>query len=127
MASETPRIQFATASDGVRIAYAVIGTGAPLVLLPGWTSHLELQWAGLQGDFNRWLARQHQVVVYDGRGTGLSDRNVNDLSVDARLRDRLVRGCQHTRFHVLHGRPWDIALPKCGNLPRWGSPAENRG
>ena len=36
------RIRFCTASDGVRIAYAVTGSGPPLVWVPGWLSHAEI-------------------------------------------------------------------------------------
>ena len=43
---DTPRIQFATTSDGVSIAYAVAGSGPPLIVMPGWVSHLELEWDG---------------------------------------------------------------------------------
>ena len=110
MASETPRIQFATTSDGVRIAYSVIGAGPPLILLPGWVSHMELRWTGPEAEFDRWLAREHQVVVYDGRGTGLSDRAVEDLSHAARLKDleAVVEHLGLERFSLL---AWSQATP----------------
>lgn len=82
------RVQFCKTSDGVQIAYAVHGTGYPLILVPGWVSHLELDMevpetsahiAGLAGEF--------MVVRFDKRGTGLSDRSVRDFTLDARLRD----------------------------------------
>ena len=38
------QIRFCTTSDGVRIAYATSGEGPPLVLVPGWVSHLEVMW-----------------------------------------------------------------------------------
>jgi hypothetical protein len=34
------QIRFCTTSDGVRIAYATVGEGPPLIQVPGWVSHL---------------------------------------------------------------------------------------
>jgi class 3 adenylate cyclase/pimeloyl-ACP methyl ester carboxylesterase len=82
------RVQFCTTTDGVKIAFAVIGSGPPLILVPGWVSHLELDFelaearAGLEE-----LARSFTVVRYDKRGTGLSDRDVTDFSLEMRLLD----------------------------------------
>ncbi|KKK69396.1 hypothetical protein LCGC14_2934440, partial [marine sediment metagenome] len=82
------QIRFCTTSDGVRIAYATAGKGPPLVLSPGWVSHLKFAWtqpgtrAYLEG-----LARGRLLVRYDKRGTGLSDWDAQDLSTEARLRD----------------------------------------
>ncbi len=82
-----PNIQFVTTEDGVTIAYTVAGEGPPLVCTPDWVSHQELEWQGDNGDFVRRLARACTLVRFDGRGSGLSDRDVDDLSVDARLHD----------------------------------------
>ncbi|OGO53027.1 MAG: hypothetical protein A2148_00855, partial [Chloroflexi bacterium RBG_16_68_14] len=109
--SEVPRIQFATTEDGVRIAYAVVGAGEPLVCLPGWVGHLELEWQGEpSGPFYQWLARSHRLVRYDGRGTGLSDRAVDDLSLEARLRDleAVVHQLQLERFTIF---AWSQGTP----------------
>jgi hypothetical protein len=38
------RVQFATASDGVQIAWASIGQGAPVLKSPSWLNHLEYEW-----------------------------------------------------------------------------------
>ena len=102
MVSETPRVQFTTTSDGVTIAYATLGSGPPLVVLPGWVTHLEHLLEHHQGEFLLRLARSHTIITYDGRGTGLSDRNVDDLSVEARLRDlkAVVERLSLERFSV---------------------------
>ena len=110
MAADTPRIQFATASDGVRIAYAVAGEGPPLVCTPGWVSHLEHEWDGPQGEFNERLARTHQLILYDGRGTGLSDRNVDDFSLNARLRD-LEAVVEHLKLERVTLFAWSQSTP----------------
>jgi class 3 adenylate cyclase len=83
----TPRIQFATTSDGLSIAYSMLGDGPPLVYMPEWVSHIEIEMTGISGPYISRLARSHTVLLYDGRGTGLSDRNENDFSVASRLRD----------------------------------------
>jgi class 3 adenylate cyclase len=83
-----PRIQYAQTKDRVSIACATIGQGPPLVCPPGWVSHLEVQW-----EDERWrafyetLAGRHTVVLYDKHGTGLSDRNRIDFSLEADRRD----------------------------------------
>ncbi|MEA2640630.1 MAG: hypothetical protein QOF51_2024 [Chloroflexota bacterium] len=79
-------IRFCTTADGARLAYAVCGTGPPLVLLPGWVSHLELNWPRLQPLLEP-LTHHFQLIRYDKRGTGLSDRAIDDFSLDARLAD----------------------------------------
>ncbi len=84
------QIGFAETSDGVRIAYATTGSGPPLVVVLGWATHLTEGLASPlydQGGGIRWLSRERLVVRYDGRGFGLSDRNVTDFSLDARVRD----------------------------------------
>lgn len=71
--------------DGVRIAYEVYGSGEPtLVLLPSAPIVHSRQWKGQVP----YLSRHYQVVTYDGRGNGQSDRPTepeayhDDRSVD---------------------------------------------
>jgi pimeloyl-ACP methyl ester carboxylesterase len=62
---------FARSPDGVRIAYEVYGSGEPtIVLLPSTPIVHSRQWKGQVP----YLSRTHRVVVFDGRGNGLSDR-----------------------------------------------------
>jgi len=81
-------IQFVTAPDGVNLAVATLGSGPPLILVPGWLSHLELDWRDpfARSLFER-LASERQLIRYDKRGTGLSDRSIGDHSLDAQVRD----------------------------------------
>lgn len=84
------KVGFATASDGVRIAYATTGDGPPVVQVLGWLTHLERGFSSPMydaGDTLRALSKSHQLVRYDGRGSGLSDRDVADMSLEARVRD----------------------------------------
>ena len=76
------QIQFVTAPDGVKLAVATMGAGSPLLIVPGWISHLELDWTWpVSHDLFDRLARNHLLVRYDKRGTGLSDRDVSNYSL----------------------------------------------
>ena len=79
-------IRFCTTSDGVRLAYATVGEGPPVVRVLGWFTHLEMEWQAFRPAIE-WLAENHLYVRFDGRGMGLSDREVSDLSSDAHVRD----------------------------------------
>lgn len=83
-----PRVQFATTADGVRIAYTVTGEGPPLFWLPHFlASHVQLEWEFPQKFVYTRLAGQLTVVRFDCRGLGLSDRDVDDISLEARMDD----------------------------------------
>jgi len=82
------QIRFCTTSDGVRIAYATAGEGPPCVYVCGWPQHLELEWeTPFARGFLERLARGCTLVRYDMRGSGLSDPDVSDLSLEAFVRD----------------------------------------
>jgi pimeloyl-ACP methyl ester carboxylesterase len=84
-----PRIQYVKTSDGVNIAFCALGQGEPLVVTPGNTlSHIQLEWqvAECRAWYER-LAEKRTVVRYDARGSGLSDRDVCDFTVDSQVRD----------------------------------------
>ena len=81
-------IRFARAPDGVGIAYAVHGSGPPLLVDACWLSHLQFDWQSPV--WRHWLVelgRIATVVRFDERGHGLSDRGVTDHSLEARLGD----------------------------------------
>jgi pimeloyl-ACP methyl ester carboxylesterase/DNA-binding CsgD family transcriptional regulator len=82
------QIRFATALDGVRIAYATSGSGAPLVKAANWLSHIEFDWdSPVWRHWLRDLSAQHTLVRYDERGCGLSDSEVKDLSFESWVAD----------------------------------------
>jgi len=82
------KIHFCTAADGVRIAYAEIGEGPPIVKAANWLSHLELDWdAPIWSPLFRELAQDHHFVRYDERGNGLSDWNIRTISFSAFMDD----------------------------------------
>ena len=83
-----PVTRYAKSGD-VHIAYQVFGGGSiDLVYTPGFVSHLELMWD--LPDLARWLRRLAsfaRVVMFDKRGTGLSDRVSELPSFDQRMDD----------------------------------------
>ena len=84
-----PRIQYAQTKDGVNIAFWALGEGEPFVTMPFMPySRLDTDWAnpGMRRWFER-FGRNRMMVRYDNRGSGLSDREVSDLSIDAMIRD----------------------------------------
>ena len=81
-------IHFCTASDGVRIAYAGVGKGPPLVKAANWLNHLEYDWQSpIWSHVLRAFAARYRLIRYDERGNGLSDWDVKDISFEAFVRD----------------------------------------
>jgi len=79
-------------TGGVHIAYQTIGDGPrDIVLVAGWLSHVEMGWESppLARLLNR-LASFSRLIVYDKRGTGLSDPVVTSPSLDERMDDLLA-------------------------------------
>jgi len=81
-------IRFCKSFDGTRIAYAVTGDGPPLVKSPHWLTHLEYEYQSpIWKTWIEHLSRDHRLLRMDQRGCGLSDRDVDNLSFDAYVRD----------------------------------------
>lgn len=69
-----PTTRYAHSGD-VHIAYQVVGDGPrDLVYVPGWVSNIDVMWEdpGLSRFLDR-LAAFSRLIVFDKRGTGLSD------------------------------------------------------
>jgi pimeloyl-ACP methyl ester carboxylesterase/DNA-binding CsgD family transcriptional regulator len=87
---DAPPVQYLTTSDGYNIAYAVSGQGPPLVFMPAAIHHIELAWSSesLTLPWLQRLADRFQLIQFDGRGQGLSTRNLPEsTSMDDLLRD----------------------------------------
>lgn len=86
-----PQTRFACNRD-VRIAYQVLGNGpCDLIVVPGLVSHIGLIWDDPdQAQFYEGLAAFARVIVYDKRGTGLSDRAAAIPAMDTRIADTLA-------------------------------------
>jgi pimeloyl-ACP methyl ester carboxylesterase/DNA-binding CsgD family transcriptional regulator len=74
--------------DGHRLAYATVGEGPLLILGRRWVSHLEADWEDMEfRAFITELGQNHRVVRFDRFGTGLSERDINEvpsLALDVR-------------------------------------------
>lgn len=102
--ADRQRVQFCRTGDGVRIAFASVGRGPPLLKAANWLNHLELDWdAPTWAPLFRELSREHCFTRYDGRGNGLSDWKVPDLSFDAMVGDleAVVEASALERFPLL--------------------------
>jgi class 3 adenylate cyclase/pimeloyl-ACP methyl ester carboxylesterase len=87
-ASINQEIRYCRASDGVRLAYAMVGQGPPLVMTANWFNHLEYDWKSpIRRHILRELASNHTLIRYDARGNGLSDWEVDELSLEAWVSD----------------------------------------
>jgi DNA-binding winged helix-turn-helix (wHTH) protein/alpha-beta hydrolase superfamily lysophospholipase len=105
--SESPsrqEIRFCVTADEVRIAYASVGSGYPLVKVANCFNHLDFEWESpIWRHWVRDLAKGHSIVRYDGRGNGLSEWNVEDVSFEAWVRDleTVVDAAELERFALM--------------------------
>ncbi len=132
-----PRIAFHRTADGARLAYATLGRGPALLMPPGWVGQLEMfgHMPGVAYFLER-LARRHTVVFYDRRGSGLSDRERTDWSLDIDVADfaAIADATAPGRFDVFaysHGSAIAIAYAathpeRVGRLVLYGSFAYGR-
>ena len=110
-----PQIRFCSSADGTRIAYATLGEGPPLVRVPSWGENLELDWQHPDArNFLESLGRGRLLVGLDRRGLAASQREVDDLSLEAQVADveALVDRLQLERFDLwggLDGAPVAVA------------------
>jgi len=83
------QIRFADSPDGVRLAYASSGSGAPLVIKAAtWLSHLEVDWdSPVWSHLLHAMSERSTFVRYDERGCGLSDWLVPELGFESWVRD----------------------------------------
>jgi class 3 adenylate cyclase len=87
--SELPETRF-TRVDDLDIAYQVVGPAAELdvVFVPGWVSHLEVMWELPEfAHFLERLAGMGRLIMFDKRGTGLSDRVAGIATLEERMDD----------------------------------------
>jgi class 3 adenylate cyclase len=100
---EPPETRYAKSGD-LSIAYQVVGEGQlDVVFIPGFVSHLEVSWELFPARC-MWerLAAFSRLIVFDKRGTGLSDRTERLPTLEERMDDlRAVMdasGCERAAF-----------------------------
>lgn len=80
--------RFCRSRDDTQIAFATTGEGPPLVRVNNWFTHLELDWGSpVWRHWSEALVEGRTLVRYDPRGSGLSDRDATDFSLDAMVSD----------------------------------------
>jgi pimeloyl-ACP methyl ester carboxylesterase/class 3 adenylate cyclase len=86
--AERPQTCYAKSGD-ISIAYQVTGDGPlDLIVAPGWMSNVDMHWQML--GYEAWVARMTsfcRLIVFDKRGTGLSDRDVGEATLEERMDD----------------------------------------
>lgn len=81
-------VRFLRASDDVQLAWAEAGSGAPLVKAATWLTHLEHDFKSpVWHHWTTFLADHFRYVRYDERGSGMSEWDIRDLSLDRRVAD----------------------------------------
>ncbi|HEY8722377.1 MAG TPA: alpha/beta hydrolase, partial [Gaiellaceae bacterium] len=83
-----PQTRYAKSGD-VNIAYQVLGDGPfDVVWVPGGLSHVELNWTiPSRAAFNRRIASFCRLIIFDKRGTGMSDRAEGIANLETRMDD----------------------------------------
>lgn len=100
-----PNTQY-TKSGSLSIAYQVFGSGTiDLVYIPGWVSNIDWMWNCPElVDFLEELGKIARVILFDKRGTGLSDRIVELSTLEERMDDiRVVMDAVGSKKAVLFG------------------------
>ena len=105
MSPAPEEIRFCTTRDGVRLAYAISGSGPPLVWAQHWVHRLNLDWDSLV--WRHWLqtlTRHHTVIRFDWRGCGLSDQDLVEFCIEKYTADlsAVIEAARVERF-VLFG------------------------
>ncbi len=100
-----PATQY-TKSGRINIAYQVFGDGPiDLVYIPGWVSNIDLMWECPElVHFFQEIGKVARVILFDKRGTGLSDRVVDLSTIEERMDDiRAVMDAVSSEKAVLFG------------------------
>jgi DNA-binding SARP family transcriptional activator len=131
------QIKFCRTPDGVNLAYAITGSGPRLVKAANWLTHVDYDWHSPV--WRHWLVElsvRHQLIRYDERGCGLSDRDLPEHTFEAWISDleTVVDAAGLDRFPLLgisQGGPVAIAYAarhpeRVSHLVIYGSYAQGR-
>lgn len=102
--NDRQEIRYCRTTDGVRLAYAISGDGPPLVKTANWLNHVEYDWESpIWHYFLAGLSKDHKLIRYDARGNGLSDWDVEELSLEAWVSDleTVIDAAGIERFPIL--------------------------
>lgn len=114
-------IRYCVTADGIRLAYASVGSGPPLVKASNWLTHLDYECdSPIWRHWWRDLGRHNRVIRYDERGNGLSQRDVSGISFETWVRDleTVVDAAGLDRFSLLGiSRGGSIAIAYAARHP----------
>ena len=99
--------RYAETPDGVSIAYQVVGDGPlDMVIVFGFVSNVESVWSLPHvGDLLRRIASFARLIIFDKRGTGMSDRVITP-NLETRIDDvRAVMDAAGSARAVITGSP----------------------
>jgi pimeloyl-ACP methyl ester carboxylesterase/DNA-binding CsgD family transcriptional regulator len=102
--SQDQEVRFCRGRDGTRLAWAMHGSGPPLIVVSCWLSHLQHDWRSpVWRHFLEDLGSFTTLVRYDERGFGMSDWDVSDFSLEARYQDlaAVIEATGFERFALL--------------------------
>jgi pimeloyl-ACP methyl ester carboxylesterase/DNA-binding CsgD family transcriptional regulator len=105
------RLGTARLEDGSRVAYALTGSGPPLLVAPGWLSHLELGWSiPAERMFHEALSSGRTLVRYDRPGCGLSDPygGARSMALELATIRAVTQAVGASRFDLLG---WSLGAP----------------
>ena len=81
-------VTFCRTADGINLALAAAGSGPTLIKVANWLTHIEYDWESpIWSPLLHRLAEHNHLIRYDGRGNGLADRQVAEISFAAFVRD----------------------------------------
>ena len=111
---DAPPIQYCRTEDGVNIAFWRVGEGPAIVLSTYMVSGASAWEIPQFQSFYERLSAGREPIAFDGRGTGMSDRMPEDISLRARGRDleavvKALQIEQHDLVGDFHGSPPSIA------------------
>jgi pimeloyl-ACP methyl ester carboxylesterase len=114
-----PETRYAHSGD-VNIAYQVVGEGPrDLVVVPGWVSNIDLFWDEPHvARFLERLASFSRLILFDKRGTGLSDRVADMPTLETRMDDvRAVMDVASSEQAALFGYSEGARCARCSRQP----------
>jgi pimeloyl-ACP methyl ester carboxylesterase/DNA-binding CsgD family transcriptional regulator len=120
---EMPPVRYVTTSDGFRIAYTVAGAGRPVVFMPPAIHHVQLSWSpeSITHPLVSALASRYCLVQFDGRGQGLSTRDVPESTSMADLLEDLTTVLERVQpgpaVFIGHGATSHVAVNYAAAYP----------
>src|SRR5439155_13636300 len=115
-------VRYCTTEDGVRIAYWVRGDGEPLVWQSLFIAQMSAQVDAYEEmQATHFIEKGVSVIRFDPRGVGLSQRNLEDFSLEARVRDldAVIKALRLKAFDLV-GDMWSgpVAVAYAVEYPR---------